>query len=110
MGAPRALSTSKEFREVFSHGRRGRSDGIALWVLPRPGGGRLGLGLGVGTAVGGAVQRNRLRRRLREVIRSEHLTDTDIVITAEPSAGLLPYQQLAGHVEAALAEAGAGAS
>jgi ribonuclease P protein component len=108
MRSPRSLSGKARFSRVFEEGRRGRSDGVTVWALPRPDAARPSLGLAVGTKAGGAVARNRMRRRVRALIRALEPLGADIVIKADRTAMGLSFQELERHVEQALARAGLG--
>lgn len=105
-----SVSTTRDFRQVYRSGRKGRRDGITVFALERQDEPGVRLALSVHRKVGGAVERNRLRRRLRAAFR-EHAADGryDAVIRAEADAGRLSFQDLEVHVAGALTAAGVGA-
>jgi ribonuclease P protein component len=106
MRSPASLSGKARFSKVFSDGRRGRSEGITVWVLPRPEGYPTHLGLAVSARWGGAVSRNRMRRRLRALVRPMAIP-ADVVVSANATAAELSFQELGGRLERALIAAGA---
>jgi ribonuclease P protein component len=108
MRSPRSLSGKARFSQVFDQGRRGRSDGVTVWVLPRPDAAEPSLGLSVGTKSGGAVARNQMRRRVRALIRALQPIGADVVIRTDRTAMGLSFQELAVCVKQALTRAGLG--
>jgi ribonuclease P protein component len=107
MRSPRSLSGKAEFAEVFAHGRRGRSDGLTVWVLSQSGAGEPRIGMAVPARAGGAVKRNRARRRLRALLRGCALPHADIVIRVDKDAVSTPFQELECHLVRSLEQAGA---
>jgi ribonuclease P protein component len=108
MDPERTIATSSEFRRLYAEGTKASSDGVTVFVAPRPDGSAPSrLGLAVPSSTGGAVVRNRIKRRLREAFRSHGpQAGIDIAIRASaPTAGL-PYQELVNHLERAMSRAG----
>jgi ribonuclease P protein component len=105
MRSPVSLSGKARFSTVFTDGRRARSDGITVWILPRAKGYPTHLGLAVSARAGGAVGRNRLRRRLRALVREASIP-ADVVISAGREAMELSFQELGSRLNRALATAG----
>jgi ribonuclease P protein component len=106
MRSPVSLSGKARFSAVFSEGRRARSDGITVWVLPRGEGYPTHLGLAVSARAAGAVSRNRLRRRVRALAREASIP-ADVVVSAGREAMVLSFQELGVCLNRALASAGA---
>jgi ribonuclease P protein component len=97
------LRGSRQFSDVFAHGRRFALGHVVLVVRHTDGGVRWGIV--VGKRVGAAVVRNRVRRRLREICRTVDAAvrgSADIVVIAQPSAAAADYGALLGAVAAAL--------
>jgi ribonuclease P protein component len=67
---------------------------------PAAGGARVAYA--VSRAVGGAVDRNRVRRRLRAIVRGAELAPGAYLVAVAPAAALLPFDELAVHVDKAL--------
>lgn len=89
------LRANREFQRVYGAGRSWAHPLLALHVLPRPEGQRVGLA--VSRKVGSAVVRNRVRRRLRELVRahaSGWKSGVDIVLVARAAAAAAPYAAL----------------
>lgn len=87
------LTTPREFREVFDHGRRAAGQAFICYVAE--GQGRK-LGMAVSRKVGGAVTRNRVRRFIREVYRHERAALREgmrMVVVAKPAAAALTFAE-----------------
>jgi ribonuclease P protein component len=82
------LSRSRDFDNVYRHGRSTSTRFFTLYVFPREDpDGEPRLGLAIPRSIGTAVKRNRLRRMLREVWRmTERRKGFDYVLVAR--AGL----------------------
>lgn len=80
------LSRSRDFDNVYRHGRSTATRFFTLHAFPREGEeGESRLGLAIPKAVGSAVKRNRLKRMLREVwILKERGKGFDYVLVARP--------------------------
>jgi ribonuclease P protein component len=105
MRSPVSLSGRARFSTVFTEGRRARSDGITVWVLPRDEDYPTHLGLAVSARAGGAASRNRLRRRVRALVREASIP-ADVVVSAGREAMELSFQELGVSLNRALATAG----
>ena len=69
-----------------------------MFLLPRPGAGKIRLGISVGKRAGRAVMRNRLRRRVREIFRRNRPgsgTGLALVVNLRPSAAAASFSELA---------------
>ena len=80
------LSHSRDFDNVYRHGRSTSTRFLTLHAFPREGeDSESRLGLAIPKGVGSAVKRNRLKRMLREVWRlKERGTGFDYVLVARP--------------------------
>jgi ribonuclease P protein component len=78
------LSRSRDFDDVYRHGRSTSTRFFTLYIFPREGSnGDPRLGLAVPKSIGTAVTRNRLKRMVREVWRmSKHAAGFDYVLVA----------------------------
>ena len=91
-----SLKSNRDFRRLYSRGRRAVSPTLALYArrgLP----GQNRLGVTVGKKLGNAVTRNKVRRRLREIYRhheEEFLPGRDIVVVARVRGAHAPYRIL----------------
>lgn len=105
----RSLARRRDFQHAFRSGRRGRSDGLTVWVAPSgdpeaP----ARLGLSVRRAVGNAVTRNRVKRRIRAAFgRSGPDSGVDVVVRVEPEAARKNFQEVEVALDEALRAAGA---
>lgn len=94
----------REFKEVFTKGRRGVIGNVVVYISPN----KLPiyrLGFAVSRKVGNAVDRNRLRRLIREVCRRNKewfKAGYDYVILVRSSAGELNYSLMESNVKAAI--------
>lgn len=89
------LRRSRDFRECHTHGRSQATRRIAVCVLWREEGIRVGFS--VGKRIGKAVTRNRVRRRLQHAVRQllpMVRTSADITVTARMAAVDATYQEL----------------
>ena len=71
---------------------------LQLFLLPRPGGGGIRLGISVGKRAGGAVVRNLLKRRVREIFRRNRPASPAsfaLVVNLRPSAASASFPELA---------------
>lgn len=87
------LTTPREYREVFDHGRRAAGRAFICYVAE--GQGRK-MGMAVSRKVGGAVTRNRVRRFIREVYRHERAALREgmrMVVVAKPAAAALTFAE-----------------
>jgi ribonuclease P protein component len=66
-GRTQRLTHAREFQAVFAEKMRKTAGPLAVFLVPRAGGHRLGLS--IGRVVGNAVTRNRLKRMIREAFR-----------------------------------------
>ncbi len=106
MAAIPSLRTSRDFRRVFERGRRGRSDGVAVFAATEPGPTKLGIAAGRRSST--AVARNRVKRRIREAFRATPVeSGLEVVVQADGTAHRLSYQELTEHLHSALRKAGA---
>ena len=91
-----SLKSNRDFRRLYSRGKRAVSPTMAVYVRRgRPGQNRLGIT--VSKKLGNAVTRNKVRRRLREIYRlheEEFLSGRDIVIVARTRAVHVSYWTL----------------
>jgi ribonuclease P protein component len=97
---PNRLRRRDEFQAAYRRGRSWAHPLLALHVLPRREGVRVGVT--VSKKVGGAVVRNRVRRRLREAIRvrlPEWRTGFDLVLVARTAAAEASFGDLAASVD-----------
>lgn len=80
------LSRSRDFDNVYRHGRSTSTRFFTLHAFPREGAGSAPrLGLAIPRSVGSAVKRNRLKRMLREVWPlKERRAGLDYVLVARP--------------------------
>lgn len=80
------LSHSRDFDNVYRHGRSTSTRFLTLHAFPREGeDSESRLGLAIPKGVGSAVKRNRLKRMLREVwLLKERGTGFDYVLVARP--------------------------
>ncbi|HEY7874447.1 MAG TPA: ribonuclease P protein component [Actinomycetota bacterium] len=102
-----SLTRARDFERVRAHGRRARSDGIAVTAAPstEPGAGSK-LGLAVGRSAGSAVTRNRIKRRVRAAWRTcMPAVAHDVVVRPDPSVATMPYQDLEVHLKRAVTRA-----
>lgn len=91
-----SLKSNRDFRRLYSRGRRAVSPTLALYAR-RGRSGQNRLGITVSKKLGNAVTRNRVRRRLREVYRLHEeafLPGRDIVVVARVRAAHVSYQIL----------------
>jgi ribonuclease P protein component len=102
------ISARREFEQLTRHGRRARTATLWCRYVDDPGAAPLRVAFAIGRTVGSAVTRNRLRRRLRELVRRAVtadpplLTSGRLLIGAQPGAGELPFERLAGEVDTLL--------
>ena len=97
---PNRLRRREEFQAAYRRGRSWANPLIALHVLPRPEGMRVGVT--VSKKVGGAVVRNRVRRRLREAIRLRlpgWRNGFDLVVVARSAAAEAPFEALGAAID-----------
>jgi ribonuclease P protein component len=102
-----SLTRARDFERVRAHGRRARSNGIAVTAAPslEPESGSR-LGLAVGRSAGSAVTRNRIKRRVRAAWREcMPATAHDVVVRPDPGVATLAYQDLAIHLKQAVSRA-----
>ena len=79
-----SLKSNRDFRRLYSRGKRAVCPTLVLYVQTNRQG-RNRLGITVSKKLGNAVTRNRVRRRLREIYRlheEEFLPGRDLVIVA----------------------------
>src|SRR5688572_20038901 len=92
---PNRLRRRDEFQATYRRGRSWAHPLLALHVLPRQKGVRIGVT--VSKKVGGAVVRNRVRRRLREAIRlrlPQWRSGFDLVVVARTAAAEASFDAL----------------
>ena len=109
----RTITRSSDFRRLYASARRARRDGVTVFVAPRDAAPEAPsrLGLAVGAGPGGAVVRNRVKRRLRAAARATlPPTGIDVVVKADRSVAVIPFQELTEHLGAAVEAAGRGAT
>jgi ribonuclease P protein component len=108
MDPERTIASGTEFRRLYAEGTKASSDGVTVFVAPRPDPSAPSrLGLAVPSSTGGAVVRNRIKRRLREAFRAQGpATGIDIAIRASAPTGRISYQELVEHLGRALHKAG----
>ena len=91
-----SLKSNRDFRRLYSRGRRAVCPTMAVYVrrgLP----GQNRLGITVSKKLGNAVTRNKVRRRLREIYRlheGELVSGRDIVVVARVRAAHVSYWTL----------------
>lgn len=91
-----SLKLNRDFRRLYSRGKRVVSPTLALYVR-RNQLGQNRLGITVSKKLGNAVTRNRVRRRLREIYRlheTQFLPGWDIVVVARIRAAHVSYWTL----------------
>ena len=79
-----------DYALCYEQGRRHHTGNFILFIFPRPGSGKIRVGMAVSRKVGNAVTRNRLKRLLREFYRLHQALlpyDSDIVTVAKKHAG-----------------------
>ncbi len=87
------LTSPRDFREVFDHGRRAVGQAFVCYVAE--GQGRK-MGMAVSKKVGDAVTRNRVKRYIREIFRHERASLREglrIVVVARTAAAGLTYAE-----------------
>jgi ribonuclease P protein component len=106
MGAT-SLTRARDFARVRAHGRRARSDGIAVTAAPAPDATAPSkLGLAVGRAAGSAVTRNRIKRRVRAAWRGYRpAPGYDVIVRPDARVATMPFQNLEIHLKSALSRA-----
>ena len=93
------LRRSGDFQTAYRRGRHWAHPLLALQVLPRPSGIRVGVT--AGKKVGIAVVRNRVRRRLREIVRAEMpgwRRGCDVILSARAGAADATFAELGATV------------
>jgi ribonuclease P protein component len=108
MDPERTIATGTEFRRLYAQGTKATSDGLTVYVVPRPDRSAPSrLGLAVPSSTGGAVVRNRIKRRLREAFRARGpASGVDVAIRAQAAVARMPFQNLEEHLGTALRRAG----
>lgn len=94
------LRDNRDFQQVYRHGRSWAHPLLALHVLPRREGKRVGIS--VSRKVGKAAVRNRVRRRVREILRSRvgcWKSGFDGVFVVRQAAAGAEFSQLAEAVD-----------
>jgi len=94
------LRDNRDFQRVYGGGKSWAHPLLALNVLPRPAGKRVGIS--VSKKIGKAVQRNLVRRRLREVLRADlpcWRSGVDVVIVARAAASEAGFADLRAAVQ-----------
>jgi ribonuclease P protein component len=103
--APAPIRRRRDFAALAASRDRGRSGPLRVVRVPLED--RIEVGYAVGRSVGPAVDRNRLRRRLRalmrELTRDEALPSGRYLVSVDPAALELTFDQLRHHLRAALA-------
>lgn len=80
------IRSTRDFKRVFTEGRRASAPGVIAFALSR-GEGPARVGVTAGRRVGSAVHRNRAKRLLREAARRALVglaSGTDVVLLATP--------------------------
>lgn len=91
-----SLKSNRDFRRLYSRGKRAVSPNLVLYVQKN----RLGhnrLGITASKKLGNAVTRNKIRRRLREIYRlheEEFLPGRDLVVVGRVRGVHSSYQML----------------
>jgi ribonuclease P protein component len=108
------MRSGDEFRRTIRRGVKGPQPTLVAHVLLGAGDvqtdGPTSVGFVVSKAVGSAVDRNRVKRQLRHLMRDrlDRLPDgSRVVVRALPAAHGARADTLAGHLDSALARAGA---
>jgi ribonuclease P protein component len=97
---PNRLRRRDEFQATYRRGRSWAHPLLALHVLPRREGMRVGVT--VSKKVGGAVVRNRVRRRLRQAIRlrlPQWRSGFDLVVVARTAAAEASFDALGSVID-----------
>jgi ribonuclease P protein component len=110
MGRGERLTSSAEFRRVYSEGARVPHDALTTHVVltaeERP----ARVGISATRGLGGSIERNRVKRRLRAVVRElrdEIRPGADVVVTGSRAALSESFQDMVTNLRAALARTGA---
>jgi ribonuclease P protein component len=99
-----SLAAPRDFQRVLSQGRRTRSRGIQVSLMPHVSP-QLPSRLGLSVRSARAVDRNRARRRLRAAVQGcVPPTGWDLVIGADRTAATMKFQELEASVCDAVAE------
>ena len=97
------LRTSREYSQLWRHGRRCHT--AHLIVIAASGSSGTRLGLSVSRKVGNAVCRNRLKRWLREYFRVQRAglgAGTELSVVVKPGAAQLAHAELDQQLQEAL--------
>lgn len=104
-----ALSNQRDFRRLFSQGRRYRGQLLTLVVVAGGPADQVRVATICGRKVGNAVVRNRVKRRLREILRQlpwREGRSGDLGVIAHPQAATATYWELDEELRQAAQQAG----
>ena len=71
----RILKSSKEYKEIYQHGKSAFSGGIVIYYIFIDGDDVAGFGISIGRKMVNAVKRNRIRRLVKESLRNTDLNN-----------------------------------